>query len=262
MTTGVHVVGVGMVPFTKPGKSASYSEMGEQAARAALADAGVDYTQIQQAYVGYVYGDSTSGQSALYGLGQTGIPIVNVNNNCSTGSSALWLARQAVANGAVDCALAVGFEQMVPGALANVFADRPSAMARFETARDELQAFDPQAPLGAPFFGGAGQAYVDEFGIDPAVFAEISVKARKHAANNPNAVFRDPVTVEQVLTSPKIYGPLTRLQCCPPTCGAAAAVVCSPEFARRHSLQTDVVIAAQSLTTDPLPHSPARTCAK
>ena len=185
-------------------------------------------------------------------MGQTGIPIVNVNNNCSTGSSALWLARQAVANGAVDCALALGFEQMVPGALANVFADRPSAMARFETARDELQAFDPQAPMAAQFFGGAGQAYVDEFGIDPAVFAEISVKARKHAANNPNAVFRDPVTVEQVLTSPKIYGPLTRLQCCPPTCGAAAAVVCSPEFARRHGLQTDVVIAAQSLTTDPL----------
>lgn len=251
MTTGVHVAGVGMIPFTKPGKSASYSEMGELAARAALADAGLDYTQIEQAYVGYVYGDSTSGQSALYGLGQTGIPIVNVNNNCSTGSSALWLARQAVANGAVDCALALGFEQMVPGALASVFADRPSAMARFETARDELQAFDPQAPMAAQFFGGAGQAYVEEFGIDPAVFAEISVKARKHAANNPNAVFRDPVTVEQVLTSPKIYGPLTRLQCCPPTCGAAAAVVCSPEFGRRHGLKTDVVIAAQSLTTDP-----------
>src|ERR1700756_5262241 len=117
MVAAVRVAGVGMIPFTKPGKSASYSVMGEQAARAALSDAGVDYTQIQQAYVGYVYGDSTSGQSALYGLGQTAIPIVNVNNNCSTGSSALWLARQAVASGTVDCALALGFEQMVPGAL-------------------------------------------------------------------------------------------------------------------------------------------------
>jgi sterol carrier protein 2 len=114
-----------------------------------------------------------------------------------------------------------------------------------------LQTFDAQAPTAAQFFGGAGQAYVEEFGIDPAVFAEISVKARKHAANNPNAVFREPVTVEQVLDSPKIYGPLTRLQCCPPTCGAAAAVVCNPEFARRHGLQADVAIAAQSLTTDP-----------
>src|SRR5262249_6467211 len=98
MTTDVRIGGVGMVPFTKPGKSQTYSDMGEHAARAALADAGVDYGQIQQAYVGYVYGDSTSGQAALYGLGQTGIPIVNVNNNCSTGSSALWLARQAVAS--------------------------------------------------------------------------------------------------------------------------------------------------------------------
>ncbi|MFC9555654.1 lipid-transfer protein [Rhodococcus sp. NPDC056960] len=250
MTTDVHVAGVGMVPFTKPGKSASYYEMGESAARAALTDAGVDYATVQQAFVGYVYGDSTSGQAALYGLEQTGIPIVNVNNNCSTGSSALWLARQAVASGTVDCALALGFEQMVPGALGSVFSDRPGPMVRLEAARDELQGVDPQSPMAAQFFGGGGQAYVDEFGIDPAIFAEISVKARKHAANNPNAVFRDLVTVEEVLASPKIYGPLTRLQCCPPTCGAAAAVVCSPEFARKHGLAADVVIRAQSLTTD------------
>ncbi len=249
--TDTVVAGVGMVPFTKPGRGSIYSEMGESAARAALADAGVDYADIRQAYVGYVYGDSTSGQKTLYGIGMTGIPIVNVNNNCSTGSSALWLARQAVASGAVDCALALGFEQMVPGALGNVFTDRPGAMERFDLARIELQGEDPQAPMAAQIFGGAGQAYVDEFGIDPAVFAQISVKARRHAANNPFAVFRDPITVEQVLGSPRIYGPLTRLQCCPPTCGAAAAVVCSPEFAARHGLRADVVIRAQSLRTDP-----------
>ncbi|RZL81897.1 MAG: lipid-transfer protein [Rhodococcus sp. (in: high G+C Gram-positive bacteria)] len=250
MTTDVHVAGVGMIPFTKPGKSASYSEMGAAAARAALSDAGLDYASVQQAYIGYVYGDSTSGQAALYGLGQTGIPIVNVNNNCSTGSSALWLARQAVASGTVDCALALGFEQMVPGALGSVFSDRPGPMVRFEEVRDEVQGVDPQSPGAAQLFGGGGQAYVDEFGIDPAIFAEISVKARKHAANNPNAVFRDLVTVEEVLASPKIYGPLTRLQCCPPTCGAAAAVICTPEFAKKHGLNADVVIRAQSLTTD------------
>jgi len=244
------VAGVGMVPFTKPGRSSSYSQMGEAAARAALADAGLDYAAVEQAYVGYVYGDSTSGQKALYGLGLTGVPIVNVNNNCSTGSSALWLARQAVAGGTVDCVLALGFEQMVPGALANVFTDRPAALERFDDARAEIQGVNPDAPMAAQLFGGAGQAYVDEFGIDPAVFAEISVKSRRHAANNPFAVFRDPITVEQVLASPRIYGPLTRLQCCPPTCGAAAAVVCSPEFAARHDLRADVVIRAQSMTTD------------
>ncbi|AZG47114.1 lipid-transfer protein [Gordonia insulae] len=250
MTTTVHVAGVGMIPFTKPGRSGSYAEMGETAAKAALADAGIDYTLVQQAYVGYVYGDSTSGQAALYGLGLTGIPIVNVNNNCSTGSSALWLARQAVENGVVDCALALGFEQMVPGALGSVYSDRPSPMARQESLRDELQGTDPNSPMAAQFFGGAGQAYVDEFGVDPAIFAEISVKARKHAANNPNAVFRDLLTVEQVLESPAIYGPLTRFQCCPPTCGAAAAVICTPEFATKHGIKADVIIRAQSLTTD------------
>jgi acetyl-CoA acetyltransferase len=224
--------------------------MGQAAARAALVDAGIGYTDVQQAYAGYVYGDSTCGQAALYQLAQTGIPVVNINNNCSTGSSALWLARQAVASGTVDCALALGFEQMVPGALGTVYSDRPGPLERFERTRDTLQGADPQSPTAAQFFGGAGQAYVDEFGIDPAIFAEISVKARKHAANNPNAVFRTPVTVEQVLDSPRIYGPLTRLQCCPPTCGAAAAVVCSPEFAKRHGVRAEVEIAAQSLRTD------------
>ena len=116
MSNEVRVAGVGMIPFTKPGRSADYHEMGEAAARAALADAGIEYALVQQAYIGYVYGDSTSGQAAVYGLGQTGIPIINVNNNCSTGSSALFLARQAVASGAVDCALALGFEQMAPRA--------------------------------------------------------------------------------------------------------------------------------------------------
>ncbi len=91
----VVVAGVGMVPFTKPRKSMNYVEMGQTAVRAALRDAGVDYTSIQQAYAGYVYGDSASGQNVVYGMGLTGIPVVNVNNNCATGSSALWLARQA-----------------------------------------------------------------------------------------------------------------------------------------------------------------------
>ncbi|WP_372477391.1 lipid-transfer protein [Nocardia australiensis] len=239
-----------MVPFTKPRESGSYVDLGESAARAALADAGIDYGAVGQAYVGYVYGDSTSGQAALYGLGPTGIPIVNVNNNCSTGSSALFLARQAVASGVVDCALALGFEQMTPGALTDAFADRISPLFRHDKTQRGIQGWDETAPPNAQFFGGAGQAYVDEFGIDPAVFARISVKARRHAANNPYAVFRDPITLEDVLASPVIYGPLTRLQCCPPTCGAAAAIVCTPEFARAHACDGQVRIKAQSLVTD------------
>ena len=90
--------------------------MGAEATRLALADAGVGYDMIQQAYVGYVYGDSTCGQRALYQVGMSGIPIINVNNNCSTGSTALFMARQAIESGALDCVLALGFEQMKPGA--------------------------------------------------------------------------------------------------------------------------------------------------
>ncbi|MFC9832897.1 lipid-transfer protein [Rhodococcus sp. NPDC127530] len=250
MTRKVHVAGVGMIPFTKPGKSENYNVMGETAARAALDDAGIEYSLVQQAYAGYVYGDSTAGQAALYGLGLTGIPVFNVNNNCATGSSALYLARQAVASGAVECALAVGFEQMKPGALKRVWDDRPAPMFRFDNLMTELQGADELSPRAAQMFGGAGVSHMQKYGTKPETFAKISVKARKHAANNPNAVFRDLLTEEQVLESPHIFGPLTRYQCCPPTCGAAAAVVCSEEFARRHGLSADVVIEAQALTTD------------
>ena len=250
MTRKVHVAGVGMVPFTKPGKSENYNVMGEKAARAALEDAGIDYSLVQQAYAGYVYGDSTAGQAALYGVGLSGIPVINVNNNCATGSSALFLARQAVAGGTVECALAVGFEQMKPGALKRVWDDRPAPMFRMDDMMTELQGFNDEAPRAAQMFGGAGVSHMQKYGTKPETFAKISVKARRHAADNPNAVFRELLTEEQVLESPHIYGPLTRFQCCPPTCGAAAAVVCSEEFARKHGLTADVVIEAQALTTD------------
>jgi len=250
MTQAVHVVGVGMIPFTKPGASEAYDVMGSKAAKLALDDAGIPYHLVQQAYVGYVFGDSTAGQAAVYGVGLTGIPVVNVNNNCATGSTALWLARQAVASGAADCVLALGFEQMVPGALKGVWADRPSPLGRFIDALEAHQGFDPAVPRAAQLFGGAARDYIAEHGIAPSTFARISVKARQHAARNPLAVFRQTVTLDEVLASPSVFDPLTRLQCCPPTCGAAAAVVCSADFARRHGLDATVRIAAQAMTTD------------
>ncbi|MCR8695518.1 lipid-transfer protein [Rhodococcus pyridinivorans] len=244
------VAGVGMIPFVTPSRTAPYTAMGQEAARKALADAGVEYADVQQAYVGYVYGDSTSGQAAVYGLGHSGIPVVNVNNNCSTGSTALWLARQAIESGAAECVLALGFEQMQRGALTDKWGDRPSPFAQFDEVTRDVQGWDESAPMAAQYFGGAGAAYADKYGVSPDVFAQIAVKARKHAANNPYAVFRDPVTAEEVLASPKIFGPLTRLQCCPPTCGSAAAVLCSEEFARAHGIDSSVVIRAQAMATD------------
>ncbi len=250
MNRKVFVAGVGMIPFTKPGKSEPYTVMGERAAKLALEDAGVPYGAVQQAYASYVYGDSTAGQAAIYRVGLTGIPVFNLNNNCSSGSSALFLARQAVESGSVECAIALGFEQMVPGALKGAYDDRPSPVARFAETMTELQGFEEATPRAAQFFGGAGREYIKRYGIRPDTFGRISVKARQHAARNPLAVFRETVTLDEVMASPRVFDPLTRLQCCPPTCGAAAAILCSEDFARRHGLKPKVFIAAQAMTTD------------
>ncbi|WP_213571854.1 lipid-transfer protein [Rhodococcus sp. USK13] len=246
----VCISGVGMMPFTKPGRSETYDRMGAAAAAAALKDAGLEYTDVQQAFVGYVYGDSTSGQNALYEIGMTGIPVVNVNNNCSTGSSALWLARQAVASGSAECVLALGFEQMQPGALVNGYGDRPSPTARGENVAASMPGGDENAPMAAKLFGGAGLEYMSRYGVSAELFGRVSVKARAHAAQNPLAVFRDPIDLPTVMSSKQIWGPLTLLMCCPPTNGAAAAIVCSEEFARAHGLDASVRIRAQSMVTD------------
>ncbi len=246
----VVVAGVGMVDFTMPRAGERYEVMAERAVRAALADAGLEYPAVRQAFAGYVYGDSTCGQAALYRVGMTGIPIINVTNNCATGSTALWSARQAVESGAADVALAVGFEQMRRGALVEHWTDRTSPFERFDAVRDATQGLDDTAPFAARYFGGAGREYAEEYGTADETFAAIAVKARRHAANNPRAVLRDQLTVEEVLASPPIYGPLTRLQCCPPTCGAAAAILASEDFCRRNGIDTTVRIAAQAFTTD------------
>ena len=250
MNRKVFVAGVGMIPFTKPGASAPYPQMAAQATRLALADAGIAYGQVQQAYAGYVYADSTAGQRALYEVGMTGIPVINVNNNCSTGSTALFLARQAVESGAADCVLALGFEQMSPGALGSVFKDRPSPFDRFDQTTDELVGH-AEIPLALRYFGGAGLAHMQQYGTQLSTFAKIRAKASRHAANNPLALFRTVLSEEEVLQAPAMWpGVMTRLMACPPTCGAAAALICSEDFAARHGLRADVQIRAQAMSTD------------
>ncbi|HVY47814.1 MAG TPA: lipid-transfer protein [Minicystis sp.] len=249
MTKRVNVIGVGMVKFAKPGASEDYNVMASKAAKAALADAGVDYGDVQQAYAGYVYGDSTCGQRAIYEDGLTGIPVFNVNNNCSTGSTALYLARQAVEGGLVDCALVVGFEQMEKGALGSKFNDRTNPMDQHAAVMSKVQGFN-QAPPAAQMFGGAGREYRWRWGTKRETFGKIAEKARRHAANNPYALFAEPLTLDDIMASPEIFDPLTRYQCCPPTCGAAAAVVCSDEFAKKKGTKKPVQIVAQAMTTD------------
>lgn len=245
----VLVAGVGMIQFTKPGQSPSYDDMASEAISLALKDAGISYDAVQQAYAGYVYAGSCAGQKAIYKAGMSGIPIVNVNNNCSTGSSALFLARQAVESGAVECALAVGFEQMNPGAITSVFADRVDPFADFDELCSEL--VDVELPLALRYFGGAGQEHMRRYGTTLEDFAAVRAKASRHAAKNPLAVFRREMTAADVLNEKMLWpGVMTRPMACPPTCGAAAAIVCSKDFAKRHNVPAKVRIAAQEMTTD------------
>jgi acetyl-CoA acetyltransferase len=249
MSNKVNVIGAGMVKFGKPGKSDPYQVMASGAARAALKDAGIEYSEVQQGYAGYVYGDSTCGQRAFYEVGLTGIPIFNVNNNCSTGSSAIMLGAQAVRGGIVDCVLVVGFEQMKKGALSSAWDDRTNPMDRHVQLMNEVQGFG-QAPPTAQIFGGAGREYRWKYGTKRETFAKISEKARKHAANNPFAIFNEPLTVDEVMASEEVFDPLTRYQCCPPTCGAAAVVIASEAFTKKKGIDKPVSIVAQAMTTD------------
>lgn len=251
--TQVVIAGVGMIPFKKPGKSESYDVMGAQAARGALKDAGIAYDQIQQAYASYVYGDSCSGQAALYNVGINGVPIVNVNNNCSSGSTAFALASQAVKGGQVDCALAVGFEQMVPGALDFIFPDRINPIHRHNGAVANLMHYtdeERKLPPAIQLFGAQVDAIKERYGVTERALARVAVKARRHAAASPYAIFRDPLTEADVLDSQPIYRGLRKLYACPPSCGAAAVIVCSEDFAKKHGIRSDVRLVGQGWRSD------------
>jgi len=252
MHNKVVIAGVGMVPFKKPGQSDSYDIMGRNATRLALDDAGISYGMVEQAYAGYVYGDSCAGQAALYHVDINGIPIFNVTNNCASGSSAFALATQAVESGAVDCALALGFEQMMPGAIDIIFPDRPSPLTRHEEAvarSMNLSEAERDAPPAVAMFAAQVDAML-QLGVSEETIAGITCKARKHAAHNPNAIFRDPLTVEEILAAPPVFRNLRKLYACPPSCGAAAVVVCNEAFARTHGVRSDVSLIGKGWCSD------------
>src|SRR3546814_9339192 len=136
----------------------------------------------------------------------------SVNNNCSTGSTALYLARQMVESGAADCVPAVGFEQMVPGALGMAFNDRKRTLDYHLSKQVEIQGWDDSVPMAAQQFGGAGVEYQRLHGTPDEGFGMISVKARGHEANKPLAIFREPISLDEVMASKRLYGPITRFQ--------------------------------------------------
>jgi acetyl-CoA acetyltransferase len=251
MSNRTFVIGVGMTKFEKPGsREWDYPEMAHEAGTKALEDAGIPYDRVEQAFVGYCYGESTSGQRAVYGLGLTGIPVVNVNNNCSTGSSALYMARQAVRGGLADCALALGFEKMEKGSLGVKYTDRTNPidkhlMTMFEVREPEQSPFAPQ------MFGNAGREHMERYGSEPDHYAWIGWKNHKHSVNNPYAQFQDEYSIEDIKAAKMIHEPLTKLQCSPTSDGSACAIVASERLVDELDLWDRAVeIAGQAMVTD------------
>jgi len=248
----VYVVGVGMTKFEKPGRRENfdYPDMAKEAVEKALKDANVKYSDIQQASVGYVYGDSTCGQRALYPLGMTGIPIYNVNNNCATGSSALFLAYQLISGGLSDCVLALGFEKMQRGSLSSVFTDRANPVQPHVEAMMAVRDLEA-SPMAAQLFGNAGREHMDKYGTTEEHFAKIAWKNHKHSVNNQYSQFQDEYSLDQIKGAPSVHAPLTKLQCCPTSDGSAAAIIASEEFVKRSNLQDRAVeILGIEMTTD------------
>ncbi|MBM4362244.1 MAG: lipid-transfer protein [Deltaproteobacteria bacterium] len=247
----VFVVGVGMTKFEKPGgRDWDYPDMVKEAGTKALADAGLEYSAIEQVAVGYCYGDSTAGERAVYELGLTGVPIFNVNNNCSTGSTALFLAKQLVEGGLAECALAVGFEKMEKGSLGAKFMDRTNPMDKHMLLMMSLREYTG-APPAPQMFGNAGREHMDRYGTTAEQFAKIGWKNHKHSVNNPYSQFQDEYTLDEVKSAKMVYDPLTKLQCCPTSDGAGAAILASEDFVRKHGLQkTAVEIAGMGMATD------------
>ncbi len=236
----VFVVGVGMTRFVRCDRDAR--ELGQEAAQAALTDAGIDYTDIEQGFCGYINGMSALGQQMLYGIGMTGIPVYNVNNNCSTGSTALFLAHNAIKYGQNQAALAVGFEKMQKGPLEN-------QLPGLEKVREETEK-QKAPPIAARMFGDAGRDHMEKYGTKKETFAKIAVKNHRHSVNNPRSQYQEACSLEEVLASREIYDPLTLLQCCPTSDGAAAAVVVSEEYLRRHPHPDAVEIVGMAMSTD------------
>lgn len=231
------IIGVGTIPFGQYPER-TIDSLGAEAVRLALVDAGISTDRIQAGYFANALGsrlsgDTTIGQSICAKLGIRRVPVLNVENACTSGSTAFHLAQQAVEAGQCDVALVVGVEKMcLPG------------LGLIDSGATDV---DTQLGMVTPAgFALRAQRHIHEFGTTPEQLAMVTVKSRQHALLNPQAQFRKPETLEQVLAAPLIADPLTRSQCCPIADGAAVLLVCSDQMAKdfsravrvRHSVLT------------------------
>ncbi|MGD2124815.1 MAG: thiolase family protein [Desulfobacteraceae bacterium] len=230
----VAVIGVGMIPFGKHPERALI-DMAAEATYLALQDSGVKPAQVDACFfanglANRLFGDFTIGQNVFWEVGINRVPVVNVENACASGSTAFYLAYNAVAAGQAEVVLAVGAEKM--------------CVPEFGLITSGETELDTQLGLVAPAsFALRAVRHMTVFGTTRQQLAQVSVKNRRHAQQNPLAQLREPVTVGEVLAAPMIVDPLTRLQCCPIADGAAAAILSSPQFAQKLGRQVNVETA-------------------
>jgi acetyl-CoA acetyltransferase len=243
--TDVHVIGVGMTPFTRS-TDVSLTDLASDAAYWSLRDAGIEAKSIGAGFFANVLGpqltgEVTAGQHVMATIGIRRIPVVNVENACTSGSTAIWLAVNAIRAGATDVAMVIGAEKMsVPG------------LGLLSSGSEELETL---LGLVTPAsFALRARRHMIEFGTTAKQMAMVSVKNRNHAINNPLAQYRNSVTVEEVLASPMIADPITRLQCCPIANGAAAVVLASSRFAqgKKRSIRMDASVLCSGSYQNPV----------
>ena len=242
--SSVYIAGVGMTPFQRAARL-DMAGLAREAALLALRDSGLPATRIGAGYFANVLGpqtsgETTAGQFVLAALGVRRVPVVNVENACTSGSPASWLAVNGIRSGEVDAALVIGAEKMsVPG---------------LGLLRGGLEEIETLLGLVAPAsFALRARRHMYEFGTTAEQFAQVSVKNRRHAALNPLAQFREELTLEQVLAAPLIADPITRLQCCPMADGAAALVLVSGALAAaaRRAVRVDAAILCSGSYENP-----------
>ncbi|CAG9530283.1 unnamed protein product [Cercopithifilaria johnstoni] len=251
----VYVIGVGMTKFTKPGSvpNLDYPDMVKEAVNKALSDAKLQYSDVEQAAVGYIYGGTCCGQRALYEIGLTGIPIYNVNNACASGSTAVYLSKLCIEGGHADVALAVGFEKMKKGSLESMenMDDRTHALEYHINVISSTNGLVP-VPLMAQIFANAGREHMNKYGTKREHFAKIAQKNHKHSINNPNSQFQKEYSLEEILNARVIHDFMGLLECSPTSDGAAAVILCSEKFLKKspHLSKQAVEIIGAELGTD------------
>ncbi len=250
MSNRTYVIGVGMTKFEKPGtKEGDYPDWAKEAGEKALADAGIPYTDVEQAFAGYCYGDSTYGQRALYQLGLTGIPS-STSTTTARPAPRRCSSRVRRSRAASPIARWRGFEKMEKGSLGVKYTDRTNALDKHAMQMFEIR--DPeQSPPAPQMFGNAGRDHMEKYGSNPDHYAWIGWKNHKHSVNNPYAQFQDEYTIEDIKAAKMIHDPLTKLQCSPTSDGSACAIVASERYVEEHNLSGQAIeIAGQSMITD------------